>query len=342
MATLSTRFPTLMDAAIAYDPDKKGIANVAELLSQTNEMLADMPWAEANGPTGHTSVVRTGLPASTWRKLYEGVQPTKSSRAKITDAIGMLEQRSEVDKALAELNGMAADFMLDEARAHIEGMNQDMQSTVIYGDTAVNPERFTGLAARYNALSGFEAAQNVVNAGGTTNSDHSSMWLVVWGMNTVHGIFPKGSMAGLQRDDLGLGDAFDTASPAGRYRAYMEHFVWKAGLTVRDWRYVVRICNIEVSDLAGAGLGSATQASTSATNLVRCMIAALHRVPNLRMGRPVFYANRPTREALDKLAMEKSSGVAMLMDAAGQFSTAFRGVPIKTCDALLTTEAALA
>lgn len=342
MATLSTRFPTLMDAAIAYDPDKKGIANVVELLAQTNPMLEDMPFVEANGATGHTTVVRTGLPTNTWRKLYEGVQPTKSSRAKITDAIGMLEARSEVDKDVAELNGVAADFMLDEARAHLESMNQDMMSTIIYGDSAVNPERFTGLAARYNALTGFEAAQNVINAGGATSNDHSSMWLIGWGTQTVHGIFPKGSMAGLQREDLGLGDAFDSNTPAGRYRAYMERFCWKAGLSVRDWRYAVRICNIEVSDLAGAGLGSATQAATSATNLIRCMIDALARIPNMGMCRPVFYCNRPTKAGLDKLAMEKSAGALSLMNGAGQFETSFMGVPIKKVDAILTTEAALA
>ncbi|MGE0745291.1 MAG: major capsid protein [Rhodospirillales bacterium] len=342
MATLQTRFPTLLDVALRYDPDKKTIYDVAELLAQTNEMIQDIPWIEGNEMTGHTAMVRTSLPASTWRRLYKGVPATKSTAVRVTDAVGLLEQRSEVDKAAAELNGMSAAFMMDEAAAHIEGMSQDFASTLIYGDTSVNPERFTGLAARYNALSGFEGAQNVINAGGS-GSDVTSMWLIAWGRPTVHGIYPKGSQAGLQREWIGLGDAFDDATPPARYRAYMERFEWKCGIHVRDWRYVVRIANIEVSDLPGAGLGSATQAATATTNLLRCMVKALHRLPNGgRLGRPVFYANAAVREGLDLLGLEKTSGVLSAVTSGDQFQTSFRGVPIKTMDALLNTETALA
>ena len=78
-------------------------------------------------------------------------------------------------------------------------MNQQMQNTVIYGSTAANPERFTGLAERFNTLNTATAASagNVVDAGGAT-ATNTSMWLIGWGQNTVHGIFPKGGNAGLQ------------------------------------------------------------------------------------------------------------------------------------------------
>jgi hypothetical protein len=84
--------------------------------------------------------------------------------------------------------------------------------------------------------------QNIIDAGGT-GSVNTSVWLVVWGEKTVFGIFPKGSKAGLFHEDLGLIDAFDANN--NRYRAYADHWQWKNGLVVKDWRYVVRICNVD-------------------------------------------------------------------------------------------------
>src|SRR5690606_14664134 len=166
--------PTLLDLAKRMDPDGK-IPTIVEILNETNEILLDMSWVEGNLPTGHRTVVRTGIPAPTWRKLYGGVQPTKSTTAPVTDTCGMLEAYAEVDKALADLNGNTAEFRLSEDRAHIEGMNQAMADTLFYGDEDVYPERFTGLAPRYSSLLA-ENADNIIPAGGS-GSDNASIWL---------------------------------------------------------------------------------------------------------------------------------------------------------------------
>ena len=129
MAVLPTTHPTLLDVTRRLDPNGK-IDAVAEILNQTNPILEDMVWIEGNLPTGHRTTVRTGLPTPTWRKLYGGVQPTKSTTAQITDSCGMLEAYAEVDKALADLNGNTAAFRLSEDRAHIEGINQEFVSTL--------------------------------------------------------------------------------------------------------------------------------------------------------------------------------------------------------------------
>src|SRR3990172_5884992 len=131
MAVNATTHPTLLDFANRQDPDGK-IAAVAEILNQTNEILDDMVWQEGNLPTGNKTTVRTGLPAPTWRKIYGGVQPTKSTTAQITDNTGMLEAYAEVDKALADLNGNTNEFRLSEDRAHIEGMSETLAQTIFY------------------------------------------------------------------------------------------------------------------------------------------------------------------------------------------------------------------
>lgn len=334
---------TLLDFAKSLDPDGK-TATVVELLNQSNEILLDMPWIEGNLPTGHRTTVRTGLPTSVWRQLYQGVPASKSLRAQIEDACGMLETRAEVDKDIAELNGNTAEFRLSEAQAFLESMNQTMASTLFYGDTTVNPERFMGLTPRFSAISGATNGQNIIDAGGT-GSDNTSIWLVVWGKNTVHGIFPKGSKAGLQHEDLGLIDAFDANQ--NRFRAYADHWQWKCGMSVRDWRYVVRIANVKMSDLTGV---TGTQALTAATSVLKLMAKAMARIPFMGMGTPVFYASRTVKEMLAIMAMDKSQNALSFADAIQQFGNVapgsvaqggvrYLGVPVRTVDQLLATEA---
>jgi len=348
MPTLATKSGavTLLDWAKSIDPDGK-TATVVELLNQTNEILTDMQWIEGNMTAGHRTAIRTGLPSTIWRKLYQGVPASKSLRATVEDATGMLETRAEVDVALADLNGNTQAFRLSEGQAFMEAMNQDMAQALIYGDASLNPERFNGLAVRYNTIntSTSEIAKNVISAGGSGNC--TSVWLVVWGQNTVHGIFPKGSKAGIEHKDLGEIDAFDSSN--NRYRAYADLWTWKCGLTVKDWRYVVRICNISVSDLLAL---SGTQAITSANFLPKLMVKALARIPYRGMGKAVFYASRTVKEMLAIGAMDKNQNVLSLQAAVAEFgkidpafvndgTVTVLGVPVRTVDRLLETETAL-
>lgn len=324
---------TLLDMAKAMDPDGK-IADIAELLTQTNEILLDMPFIEGNLPTGQKGTVRTGLPTAVWRSMYQGVPPSKGTRANVEDACGMLETRSEVDKDMAELAGNLSAFRLSEAQAFVESLNQQMAQTLIYGNANVNPERFNGLAIRYSTISGAANAQNVIDAGGT-GSNNTSIWLVVWGKNTITGIFPKGSKAGLQHEDLGLIDAFDGNN--ARFRAYADWWQWKSGLHLKDWRYVVRIANINVANLVS---------ETGAPDLCKLMIRAMARIPMPGMGTPVFYANRTVKEMLSIQALNKSQNALSVTDAARQFGGVtvsvpelkFFGYPVRTVDQIITTE----
>src|SRR3970282_1596467 len=147
MATLSSIHPTLLDLAQVLGPDNK-IAAIIEILNQTNEVLDDFVMIEGNLLTGHQTTVRTGIPAPTWRKLYGGVQPTKSTSVKVTDSCGMLENYAEVDKALADLHGNSAAFRLSENRPILEGFNQEIVSSLFYANEDTEPEAFTGLAPR--------------------------------------------------------------------------------------------------------------------------------------------------------------------------------------------------
>lgn len=327
MATLATNNPTLADIATRSTADGKIDPQIVEILTQSNEILDDMTFIEANGPTEHKTTIRSGLPTGTWRKLNYGVQPEKSRTVQVKDSMGMLESFAEVDKALAELNGNSAAWRLSEDYAFIEGMNKTMASTLFYGDSSVDPEKFMGLAARYNDSSA-QNGSNIIKAGGS-GADNTSIWLVVWGPNTCHGIYPKGSQAGLKAEDLGEDVTTDAAG--GKFRVLRTHYRWDMGLTLRDWRYVVRIANIDVSDL--------TKNAASGADLIDLMIQALEIIPNMSMGRPVFYCSRTVRSFLRRQILNKNNVNLAFETVAGKKVVTFDGVPVRKTDAILETEA---
>ena len=331
MAALSTINPTLLDVTKRLDPDGK-IDAIAEILTQTNEVLEDMTWQEGNLPTGHRTTIRTGLPTPTWRKLYGGVQSTKSTTAQITDSTGMMEAYAEVDKALADLNGNSAAFRLSEDRAHIEGMNQEFSSTLFYGNEGTEPEAFTGFAPRFNDTSAANG-ENIVSGGGS-GSDNNSIWLVAWGPNTCHGIYPKGSRAGLYMEDKGNVTIENIDGSNGRMEAYRTHYRWDCGITVRDWRYVVRIPNVDLSDL--------TKNASAGADLIDLMTQGIEQLPSLTLGKPVFYVSRKIKSFLRRQIMNKVANSTLTMDqVAGKMVTMFDGIPVKRVDALAANESAV-
>ncbi|MBP6563995.1 MAG: hypothetical protein KA200_00120 [Burkholderiales bacterium] len=332
MAALADTHPTLLDLKKRLEPDGS-IATIIDLLSQTNEVLQDMVWIEGNLPTGHRTTVRTGLPAPTWRKLYGGVQPTKSRTAQVTDTCGMLEAYAEVDKALADLNGNSAAFRLSEDRAHIEGMNQELSSTLFYGNEATEPEAFTGFAPRFNDQAAENGGNILTSAATPDSTDNASVWLVVWGPNTVHGIYPKGSQAGLQMTDKGQVTIENVDGSGGRMEAYRSHYRWDCGLCVRDWRYVVRV-NVDLEDIVASG--------STGPVLDTLMRKALRRIPSLSMGRPAFYMNRDMLDALDLQSANKTTlAFKSIEDSQGKLMSTFLGVPVRRVDALLSNEAGI-
>lgn len=331
MAVLSTGQLTLADWAKRLDPDGN-VPAVAELLSQTNDILEDAVFIEGNLPTGHRVVLRTGLPAIYYRMLNQGVPTSKATTAQVDEQIGMLEARSHIDTKLATLNGNSAQFRLSEDSAFIEAMNQAQATAMFYGNPASDPRQYLGLATRYGTISGAGNATNIIDAGGVS-TNNTSIYLVVWGENTVFNIFPKGSKAGLAHKDLGEESVAD--ANGNFYQALRSLYQWDNGLVVKDWRYVVRICNINSANLV---------AESSAADLIKLMSRALDRIPSLSMGRAAFYMNRTVYSMLRIQALNKSASALAIREAMTQFGTPqqqadFFGVPLRKCDQLLNTEA---
>lgn len=330
MATIGTQ-NTLMDVARRLDPNGK-IAEISELLNESAEILQEMQFMEGNLPTGNRTTVRTGLPTPAWRRLNYGVAQSKSVTQQVTDSCGMLEGYSRIDTALADLANNKADFRKSEDMAFLEAFHQTLSNILFYGDTDLTPEKFMGLAPRYDTPSATKtnSGYNMITGGGT-GSDNTSIWLVVWGPRSVHGIFPQGSRAGFQHIDDGIQVVQDAAS--GIYKVYQSHFKWDIGLTVRDWRYIVRICNVDVSNL--------TKDAATGADLINLLVQAVELPPNLN-GVPALYCSRTIKSFLRRQITNKDNVNLSLDTVAGKKVLAFDGIPVRRTDQISEAEATIA
>ena len=334
MAVLNTAItnPTLADLTSRMTKDGKIDPRIIEVLNETNEMLSDLVWNEATGVTENVTTVRSGLPSVAWRRLNYGVQPSKSKTKQISDSLGMLEAYAEVDKKLAMLNGNTEAWRASENAPFIEAMNQEFQRALLYGDCTKDPAKILGIMPRFctGIKSKAENAVNVIDAseGGEVGKNLTSILLMTWGQNTMYCSYPKGLVGGLQHEDLGEVTLDDPEG--GHYQGYRSHYEWNVGFTMRDWRYCVRIANIDVDKL--------TTYPTS-IDLRKYMIRAMNLLPSMNGGRMAWYCNRTIKTYFEQQLENKSNVWLTLDQAQGREVTKFRGIPIRRVDAMMVGEA---
>lgn len=329
MAAVGSTVGNLIDITRGLDPAGRAL-NVAMLLSQKNEMLSDIPWQEANGVTGHVMAQQTSLPSVSWRTFNGFVTPSKGTVAQITEGMGMLEGYSEVDVKLAMLGGNANGYRLQQEKMFAESIAQEYAGTLLYGNTTTAPKEYNGIITRYNALTG-AVGDNVISGGGS-GSDNASILLVGWGPQTIYGIYPKGTQAGLEYNDLGVQTITNaTGVGGGKMQAYVGHWSWSCGLAIQDWRYAVRICNLDISNLV---------ADSSAADLPTLMNKAIHRLNSLEGVTPRFYMNRTVFERLDYQCRQdvRLGGQLSYQVVEGKPMNAWRGFPIRITDQLTEAE----
>lgn len=336
MATLSNTQLTLLDHAKRTDPSGK-IGEIVNILAQRNRILDDMITREGSLPNGDQAIISTGLPDVYYKLANAGTPESKSETTQVTENAALLVGRSNLDLQVAKNGGNVNKLRMSESLQFMEAMSQKMAQTLFYGTNA-NPKEFVGFSPRYSDLSAANA-ENILDAGGT-GSDNASVWLVGWGDRSIHGIFGKGSKAGLEHADLGITNDVRDAD-GNPYRAYQDEFTWSNGLMVRDWRYAARVANIDVSDLVGQ---TGTQALTAATSITKMMTRAIDRLPETDSVKASFYVNRTVASHLRIVAQEKSSSVLAIEPGTNQFgktihTLTFLGIPVRLVDQLVSTEA---
>ncbi len=340
MAVQGSGIATLLDVLTELAPDGKQM-DIAEVLTQQNEVLADMHWEEGNTVTGHKDAARTVLPSPSFRAINAGVPVTKAGSTAIEETCALLEDFSQVDRELAIMSGNVDAYRLKQARPHVQGMSNKMATELFYGNAASNPLGFTGLAPRYNTLSTTtnKSAANVINAGGT-GSALRSIWLVGWSPDTVFGLYPKNTRGGLDHEDAtnasGTGEhGFPAAArlfdaSGNSYMGYADHWIWRVGLFVKDWRFVVRIANIDPTALTLSG--------ATGPKLQDLMVQAMNTIESLTGVRAVFYMPRSIQSYMQRQLLEQKNAFMSWSEIGGKQILNFSGIPVRRTDALNVNE----
>ena len=350
---------TLLDHATRTDPDGS-TPRIVEMMNRTNSIIDDMAVVEGNTTTGMIGTMRTGIPQIAWRSYNVGIQPSKSVTKQIAVTAGMLEGMGKVDEELVELAGNGAQFRASEVPAFMESFTQTLATTMFYGDVRVNPDRFTGLSAYYAQLNAAYQANPdaLVNPGAVTLPDsgrnvfdaseggvygtpgggyNTSLWLVVWGDQSIHTFFPKGTRAGIYHEDKGKWLIDDGVTTGSQYWAWVDQYKAKLGLFVKDWRQAVRIANIDVRALV-----TASNDNDSSPNLGKKSIEAVNYLAFPNNGKAVWYCNRLVKTYLEVKALNRFNAFLKYEDLGeGKSLTNLMGIPIHRCDALMNTEAAV-
>lgn len=344
----SGQWATIVDVANVTGPDGRMML-VAEMLSQCNEFLEDLTWVEANSFDGHSFAFRTSIPAGFFRQYNQGTPYGKATSAKARVGLAMLTDYSQIDKALARHSGDSEGFRENQDVAFLEGMGQTVVQTFFYGNSVANPTQWSGLSTFYNSLdASVQNSANVINGGGT-GSSNTSLWLVGHSQTSIFGLFPRGSQAGLITVDHGdTQRGYDNVG--NPFEAYTTYFEQEAGLCPQDWRYGVRLCNL---DTTSAGL-----AGPNAPDLFVLMDQMVREFPKfskLTSGvtktdaptdpttgvRGMFYANRTLHHWMSVQAMRNRNVLLTLNDYDGRVVDTYRGIGIKNVDQLSNAEAAV-
>jgi hypothetical protein len=336
MATLvDSNFPNLVNIAKRTDPNGS-ISEVANVLSKKLRLLDDIPWMEGNLPTGHRiTQAANALPSGGWRKLNAGVSASKGETSQFDETCGILQTESRIDVDVAKLNGNAAAYRASEDLLFAEGLAQQFATGVFYESAITNPERLHGLSPRYPALSGYTSSAYTLRGAGTANDgvDNHSVWLINWKPRKVYGIYPKGSQAGLVREDKGEVYVTDPNDSTKQLWAYLTKFQWKCGIAVEDYRYCVRM-QWDPSDTTNF------PADFSKKSLVFAMQNMLNTVfDSDDISTMRFYMSRTTKARLDGECTGAQANLLEYLSDGGMRLGYFMGVPLRVTDALVAETA---
>lgn len=179
----------------------------------------------------------TSAPTVGFRTANDGRENSKTTRETVTVTCGILDASYALDIAVANSDerGYAA-ALADEGNSHLRSAMYNFGQQIWYG-TTTDANGFAGLAEQTN-LDDSDDAQ-VVNAGGTTESTGSSVWVLRTGYQDAHVVWGGGGVI-----DLGDITTQRVSGDTGTYPAYYVPVTAWAGLQLGSTYSAVRIANL--------------------------------------------------------------------------------------------------
>lgn len=332
MAASSDRLNTL-DIAKATNPDGS-VAQVAEVLDETNPIIQDMPMYPSNAALGNRVTRRSSLPSVQFTRVNQGSVKSKGTYVQSVDTIGVLDGMSEVDvKAGVGMDeGSFAQHRHLQDMGFVEAISQTYAETCLYGDERTNEVAFTGLMPRLATLSTALSGSRVISAAGA-GADNTSILAVDWHERYVHGIFPKGTPGGIEVEPLGKQRVED--ADGNPFMAWVTHFQLASGITVKDPRHIARLANIDVSDIVTAGASG-----YAGPDLLLKLTDLMSEMPDPMGAKRILYCHNKVWAAFHKIALAKTNAALTMADYLGRGLTPhFWGFPLRRLDRISLAEA---
>ena len=261
--------------------------------------------------THYKTLVRTGLPTVAFRSANEGVVESKASYENRLVETFILNPRWGADKAVADRSEDGPEAMIaDDADAHMQAAFLTLARQFYYGATAQGDLKgYPGL------MQSHDAANMVVDAGGTTADTGSSVWLVKFGPKDVQWVW--GNNGQLQLSEVELRDKSD--ADGNKFTAYHQELNAYPGLQAVSLRGICRIKKLTAD--AGKGLTDALIADALSK-------FAAGVVPDV-----IFASRRSIKQLRASRTATNATG------APAPFPEEAFGIPIAPTDSILDTEA---
>lgn len=316
---------TFLDIMKRLNPDGSLATSMVELMAQEDGLLKDAVWKQGNLNTGHRINRRTSVPTPEFRRVNAGVARAKSTSDQVDESVGLMETLSVVDVRLAKLGGNPAAARATEDLAFRQGFNNLFESTMWYGNTETDPEKWMGFSPRFDLTTAAFGGQIVSSGIAASGADQNSFWFLDWGLDSVYCIYAAGQDGGLHVEDLGVDLVTD--EDGKEYRAYRTAFDWECGLAVANPLHVVRVANIDSSAIAAAS-----------QLLIQGLTKGFHQLK--RGGKTVGYCNPFVATYLHLQAQNAAlNGTLTVADPAGSPVISLFGVPIRLTQGLTSSEA---
>ena len=303
---------------------------MANVLALKCPLMQYLPLAASNQVMSEITSKVTSMGSSSTRTFNEYVAPTANHRTPATEPITMVQDWSQIDAALMNIQNDPGKWRSDEDSIKIESITQKMEDLVLNGKLSTDPKGLDGILTRYNVSTtrpnGVSTTRYNVQLAGGSGSDVTSIVILETGLNKVYGTYPKNSRAGLNIEDKGIVTSESSGSLMDVYRTKFE---WYLGLVIRDDRYVQLIRNIEVT--GSSNIFDPAQVSS-----------ALRRLPGGGQAPGTIMLVSPSvMDQMDQMADDKFNVTYTPNEAFGGFVTRFKGVPVLMAEKLSETETAI-
>jgi len=323
-------------------PDKRQ-ADLIDITSQTNRIIADATWMKCNNGTYHEDTQIVTRPAGSKRAYDQGVEPEAMVTEKVLEPTTMHAGISQVDSKKAQHSAMGiAGFRTQEDSGFLIGLTEQFVSDLFDGDRSVDPRSIFGINKRsdYNALSSSYVYDNAGGAASVT-SNKTSIYILQWGGKKTNLIYPRhdepgavGSEMPIARKDFPETLITDANNSSAKYPGFETWFEIAYGWFISDPRTIKRVGNISTSSIDGVDDFSFDE---------DLMIDAVTDLEHNGDG-AVGYCNRTIWAQMWKRANEKGNALFTQEGAEGPFAKRvlrFAGIPLNRCDAITDTQATL-